>query len=59
MDNISLPEFFGYSVDFQALDWAWFVLFLLVMVLCGVLFYRLGKRSEADCFLAGAGHILL
>jgi len=54
-ETFSLPEFFGYKVELQAIDWIWLVLFLLVMVLCGVLFYRLGKRSEADFFLAGRG----
>jgi len=37
------------------LDWFWMILFLLLMTGCGILFYRLGKRSEADFFLAGRG----
>ena len=37
------------------LDWFWIVAFLVLMVGSGVLFYRLGKRSEADFFLAGRG----
>lgn len=31
------------------------ILFLALMIGCGVLFYRLGKRSESDFFLAGRG----
>ena len=42
-------------VQFAALDWIWMVLFLALMIGCGVLFYRLGKRSESDFFLAGRG----
>lgn len=42
-------------VVFTPLDWLWLVLFLLLMIVCGVLFYRLGKRSESDFFLAGRG----
>ncbi len=37
------------------LDWMWIALYLILMVGCGALFYRLGKRSEADFFLAGRG----
>ncbi|HHS13330.1 MAG TPA: sodium:solute symporter [bacterium] len=40
---------------FAPLDWIWMGALLLLMVGCGVLFYRLGKRSEADFFLAGRG----
>lgn len=40
---------------FAPLDWIWMGAFLLLMVGCGVLFFRLGKRSEADFFLAGRG----
>ena len=54
-DLISLPEFFGYKVEFHAVDWAWLILYLLLMTICGVLFYRLGRRSESDFFLAGRG----
>ena len=42
-------------VVFTTLDWIWFVSFLVLMILSGALFYRLGKRSEADFFLAGRG----
>ena len=42
-------------VVFAFLDWLWLALFLVLMVGCGLLFYRLGKRSEADFFLAGRG----
>lgn len=42
-------------VTFTFLDWLWLALFLLSMILCGLLFYRLGKRSESDFFLAGRG----
>jgi Na+/proline symporter len=42
-------------VTFALLDWIWLGLFLVLMVGCGVLFYRLGKRSESDFFLAGRG----
>ncbi len=40
---------------FGFLDWLWVVLYLLIMVGAGALFYRLGKRSESDFFLAGRG----
>ncbi len=42
-------------VHFALLDWVWMILFLALMIGCGVLFYRLGKRSESDFFLAGRG----
>lgn len=42
-------------VKFLLLDWIWIGLFIGLMVLCGVIFYRLGKRSEADFFVAGRG----
>ena len=42
-------------IEFAALDWFWVVAFVLVMISCGVLFYRLGKRSESEFFLAGRG----
>ncbi len=42
-------------VNFAFLDWFWLILFILLMVFSGVLFYRLGKRSLADFFLAGRG----
>jgi len=40
-------------VQLTALDWFWILSFLVLMIGCGVLFYRLGKRSESDFFLAG------
>jgi solute:Na+ symporter, SSS family len=43
------------AVQFTPLDWVWAALLILVMVVSGVLFYRLGRRSEADFFLAGRG----
>lgn len=43
------------GIEFTALDWVWTVLFVLLMIVCGVIFYRLGKRSESDFFLAGRG----
>jgi len=43
------------TVSLAPLDWAWTIIFILLMILCGVIFYRLGKRSEADFFLAGRG----
>jgi Na+/proline symporter len=42
-------------VELAVLDWVWMILYLLLMIGCGLLFYRLGKRSEADFFLAGRG----
>jgi SSS family solute:Na+ symporter len=42
-------------VQLTPLDWVWMILYLLLMIGCGVVFYRLGKRSEADFFLAGRG----
>jgi solute:Na+ symporter, SSS family len=42
-------------VEFAFLDWFWMVLYLILMIGCGALFYRLGKRSGADFFLAGRG----
>ncbi|MDZ7337042.1 MAG: sodium:solute symporter [candidate division KSB1 bacterium] len=43
------------TTTFAFLDWLWLVLFTLLMVICGVFFYRLGKRSQSDFFLAGRG----
>ncbi len=40
-------------ITFTLIDWFWITLFLLIMIGCGVLFYKLGKRSESDFFLAG------
>jgi len=42
-------------VPLATLDWVWMILYLLLMIGCGVVFYRLGKRSESDFFLAGRG----
>jgi len=42
-------------IHFAVLDWIWIFLFIILMMGCGVLFYRLGKRSESDFFLAGRG----
>ncbi len=42
-------------VEFALIDWVWVGLFIILMIGCGVLFYRLGKRSESDFFLAGRG----
>ena len=43
------------NVVFTWVDWLWVGLFLLLMVGSGVLFYRLGRRSQSDFFLAGRG----
>lgn len=42
-------------VNFAFLDWFWLAAFLAIMLISGIRFYRLGKRSEADYFLAGRG----
>ena len=42
-------------ITFQFLDWLWLILFALLMVYFGAYFYRLGKRSQSDFFLAGRG----
>ena len=42
-------------IHFAALDWSWTILYILLMIVCGIIFYQLGKRSEADFFLAGRG----
>ena len=42
-------------VTLTPLDWFWIVAYLLLMIGTGVLFYRLGSRSESDFFLAGRG----
>ncbi|MBI4669632.1 MAG: Na+:solute symporter [Elusimicrobia bacterium] len=42
-------------VQFNFLDWFWLTTYILLMIGCGLLFYRLGKRSESDFFLAGRG----
>ena len=41
------------AVIFTPLDWFWTIAYLILLIGCGVLFYRLGKRSGADFFLAG------
>ncbi len=43
------------SVVFTFWDWLWLILYIAVMIFSGILFYRLGKRSESDFFLAGRG----
>lgn len=42
-------------ITFALLDWIWLSLFIILMVACGIFFYRLGKRSQSDFFLAGRG----
>jgi Na+/proline symporter len=42
-------------ISFALLDWIWLLLFIVLMVIFGMYFYRLGKRSESDFFLAGRG----
>ena len=42
-------------ISFALLDWVWLISFTLLMVIFGMYFYRLGKRSESDFFLAGRG----
>lgn len=42
-------------IELEFLDWFWIVIFIMMTVGIGVLFYRLGKRSQADFFLAGRG----
>lgn len=42
-------------VHFAFLDWFWVIAFIVLMTVCGILFYKLGKRSMADFFLAGRG----
>jgi Na+/proline symporter len=41
--------------NFTFIDWFWTGAFLLLMVGGAALFYRLGRRSESDFFLAGRG----
>ncbi len=41
------------AVIFTPLDWFWTIAYLILLIGCGVLFYRLGKRAGADFFLAG------
>ena len=42
-------------ITFQFLDWLWLALFVLLMVFFGFYFYKFGKRSQADYFLANRG----
>ncbi len=42
-------------VEFAPLDYFWTIAYLILMIGCGAVFYRLGKRSGADFFLAGRG----
>jgi Na+/proline symporter len=42
-------------ITFQLLDWIWLILFVLLMVFFGIYFYRFGKRSQSDYFLADRG----
>ena len=42
-------------ITFQLLDWIWLILFVLLMVFFGFYFYRFGKRSQSDYFLADRG----
>jgi len=42
-------------VQFEWLDYFWTFSYLILMIWCGAIFYRLGKRSGSDFFLAGRG----
>lgn len=42
-------------VTFTLLDWLWVIAYILLMVVCGIIFYRLASRSESDFFLADRG----
>jgi Na+/proline symporter len=42
-------------VHFTGLDYFWVIIYILLTLATGVLFYRLGKRSGSDFFLAGRG----
>ncbi|HEV8384827.1 MAG TPA: sodium:solute symporter family protein [Candidatus Acidoferrales bacterium] len=42
-------------ITLTPLDWFWILAFIVLMIGCGIVFYRLGKRSQADFFLAGRG----
>jgi Na+/proline symporter len=42
-------------IHFAVIDWFWLIAFILLMVIFGIYFYRLGKRSQSDFFLAGRG----
>ena len=41
-------------VHFAFLDYFWTIAYLVLMIGCGVIFYKLGKRSESDFSLPGA-----
>ena len=43
-------------VQLTPLDWFWIITFLILMVGCGVLFYRLGKRSCISTNLPAGRH---
>ena len=40
-------------IELTLLDWFWLLLYSVLMIGCGILFYELGKRSQEDFFLAG------
>ncbi|MBN2410961.1 sodium:solute symporter [candidate division KSB1 bacterium] len=42
-------------VHFAWLDYFWTIAYLILMIGCGAIFYKLGKRSGSDFFLAGRG----
>jgi SSS family solute:Na+ symporter len=42
-------------IHFTGLDYFWIVAYIVLTIGSGVIFYRLGKRSSADFFLAGRG----
>jgi len=42
-------------VHFTALDYFWTIAYILLTIFSGVIFYKLGKRSGSDFFLAGRG----
>lgn len=43
------------AVQFAPLDYFWTIAYLVLMIGCGLIFYKLGKRSGSDFFLAGRG----
>ncbi|OVE79181.1 sodium:solute symporter [bacterium I07] len=42
-------------VEFAPLDYFWTISYLILMIGCGAIFYKMGKRSGSDFFLAGRG----
>ena len=42
-------------VHFAPLDYFWTFAYLVLMIGCGAIFYKMGKRSGSDFFLAGRG----